>query len=275
MKEKDVELPFSNYLKFHKPSKKTDKTELKVITKSKWKKSDNTIVNSGHPPLEPIILDYKGSSIIASPFKLPSDRSDCKQIIEQVNYTNQCLKVIGEQLDKIETKIDEGETNCTPSSSKIIEKPLILLPERRSQIKLNPDKNIQKIEDMLQKLIVKSEPVKTQVAVLTQADDDSSQPSSTDDEISNLQAQFTSQPGNPGNIKRLIYPTTNPTSLTKNWYSRPTPPDLQFEENNLASQFSVSASKLYEWNIDGLSEHQILEKLNLIYIYCVCTCIYI
>ncbi|KAI8563669.1 hypothetical protein RHMOL_Rhmol03G0127200 [Rhododendron molle] len=193
---------------------------------------------------------------------MPSDRSDCKQIIEQVNYTNQCLKVIGEQLDKIETKINEGETSCTPSSSKIIEKPLILLPEKRSQIRLNSDKNIQKIEDMLQKLIVKSEPVKTQVAVLTQTDEDSSQPSSTDDEISNLQAQFTSQPGNPGNIKRLVYPTTNPTSLTKNWYSRPTPPDLQFEENNLANQFSVSSSKLYEWNIDGLSEHQILEKLN-------------
>jgi len=30
--------------------------------------------------------------------------------------------------------------------------------------------------------------------------------------------------------------------------------DLQFEERVFQNQFSVSADKLYEWNIDGLSE---------------------
>ena len=32
----------------------------------------------------------------------------------------------------------------------------------------------------------------------------------------------------------------NPTSLTKNWYPRPTPPDIQFEERNFQNQFSVA-----------------------------------
>ena len=45
-----------------------------------------------------------------------------------------------------------------------------------------------------------------------------------------------------------------PMFFTKNWYSRPTPPDMQFEERVFQTQFSVSADKLYEWNIDGLSE---------------------
>ncbi|KAL0001509.1 hypothetical protein SO802_015290 [Lithocarpus litseifolius] len=61
-------------------------------------------------------------------------------------------------------------------------------------------------------------------------------------------------------VKRLHHP--NPTSLTKNWYPRPTPPDLQYEERNVSSQFSVSSSKLYEWNIDGLSEKGILNKIQ-------------
>ena len=60
-------------------------------------------------------------------------------------------------------------------------------------------------------------------------------------------------------VKRLHQPT--PTSLTKNWYPKPIPPNLQFEERNVSNQFSVSSSKLYEWNIDGLSEQEILNKI--------------
>ncbi|KAG2716174.1 hypothetical protein I3760_03G111600 [Carya illinoinensis] len=53
-----------------------------------------------------------------------------------------------------------------------------------------------------------------------------------------------------------------PRGLTKNWYSRPTPPDLQYEERGSHSQFSVSADQMYEWNIDGFSEQEILNTLN-------------
>ncbi|KAI8535413.1 hypothetical protein RHMOL_Rhmol10G0172000 [Rhododendron molle] len=60
----------------------------------KGKKSDNTTITSSHPPLDSTIIDYKGSIMTASPFKLPNERAECKQIVEQVNYTNQCLKTI-------------------------------------------------------------------------------------------------------------------------------------------------------------------------------------
>ena len=60
-------------------------------------------------------------------------------------------------------------------------------------------------------------------------------------------------------MKKLHQPTL--TTLTKNWYPRPTPPDLQFEERN-SNQFSVSSSKLYEWNINGLAEQEILNKIQ-------------
>jgi hypothetical protein len=51
-------------------------------------------------------------------------------------------------------------------------------------------------------------------------------------------------------------------NFTKKWYSRLTPLDLQFEERFLQSQFSVSSDKLYEWNIDGLSEQELMNKMN-------------
>ena len=56
--------------------------------------------------------------------------------------------------------------------------------------------------------------------------------------------------------------TQNPCLLQKNWYSRPTPPDMQFEERSFQTQFSISADKLYEWYIDGLSEQEIINKMG-------------
>ena len=63
-------------------------------------------------------------------------------------------------------------------------------------------------------------------------------------------------------FNKLSFNKLNSISLTKNWYSKPTPPDLQFEERNLSNQFFVLSSKMYEWNIDGLSEQELLNKLN-------------
>ena len=51
-------------------------------------------------------------------------------------------------------------------------------------------------------------------------------------------------------------------SFTKNRYSRPIPPDMQFEERAFQTHFSVSADKLNEWNIDGLSEQEIINKMS-------------
>ena len=45
-------------------------------------------------------------------------------------------------------------------------------------------------------------------------------------------------------IKRFVG-NSKPMSFTKNWYSKPTPPDMQFEERFFQTQFSVSTNKLY------------------------------
>ena len=46
-------------------------------------------------------------------------------------------------------------------------------------------------------------------------------------------------------IKRFVG-NSKPISFTKNWYSKPTPPDMQFKERSFQTQFSVSANKIYE-----------------------------
>ena len=66
------------------------------------------------------------------------------------------------------------------------------------------------------------------------------------------------------NYMKLKYLLENPIPclLQKNWYSKPIPPDMQFEERIFQTQFSISTDKLYEWNIDGLSKQEIIYKMG-------------
>ena len=65
----------------------------------------------------------------ATPFKIADDQTPITSIIEQNNFTNESLHIIGQQLDRIEEKIDLVEK---PTSEKSVfvktEKPLIDLP---------------------------------------------------------------------------------------------------------------------------------------------------
>ena len=103
--------------------------------------------------------------------------------------------------------------------------------------------------------------METQLAILDIhiASNSSSSNTSSDSEkeIKQLDNQFQGL-----QVNKLYHRRVTPTNLTKNWYPRPTPPDLQFEGKNVSNQFSVSSDKLYEWNIDGLSEKEIINKIQ-------------
>ena len=49
---------------------------------------------------------------------------------------------------------------------------------------------------------------------------------------------------------------------TRNYYPRPTPPDLQYEEWSQIFQSKYDGDDIYEWNIDGVSDHQVLNILQ-------------
>ena len=49
---------------------------------------------------------------------------------------------------------------------------------------------------------------------------------------------------------------------TRNYYLRPTFLDMQFEERNQYTQTSYTNGTIYEWNIDGMTEYNILTKLQ-------------
>ena len=112
MREVSSDNPFFEYFekhfKWHKKSCVITKTNWKLLpNKDAPSSSKPEIVRSSHPPQRAILFNHRGSDIVAFPFKHPtSEEKVVKKVIEQNNYTNQCLGVISKQLDSIEDSID-------------------------------------------------------------------------------------------------------------------------------------------------------------------------
>ena len=88
---------FFDFLENHYVSKdEVSKQHLNVIKKSNFVKEDKTIVRSSHPPLETVLITHQKTEVKASPFKIANDQTPIISIIEQNNFTNESLHVIGQ-----------------------------------------------------------------------------------------------------------------------------------------------------------------------------------
>ena len=96
----------------------------------------------------------------ASPLKIVDNETPIISLIQQKNFTNQSLHVIGQQLDHIEENIDEKTANSKP------EKPLIDLPSQREKVifKTSKAKTLEIVEKMLSDLKVKAKGTSTSTA---------------------------------------------------------------------------------------------------------------
>ncbi|CAL9021906.1 unnamed protein product [Prunus brigantina] len=216
------------YLDSHHLSKK-----LKTLTKEKWKLLSNTEVESSHPPVETFVFNYFNTQIQVSPFKALEKNDPDKRLVDQSNYTNRSLVVIGKQLDKIETKV--GKFVPKDNKAKIrIEKPIIQFQDLKTSPTLKIKPTMKKIEEMLEQLT----PDKAEKFGLKTLDSFTvANFSESEYETIGLETHNISKIENAfKNLEVKIEPRVkrlnsriNPTSLTKNWCPRPTPPDIQFE----------------------------------------------
>ncbi|KAG7947754.1 hypothetical protein I3843_14G110100 [Carya illinoinensis] len=136
---------FFDFLENHYVSKKDDsKQYLNVLKSSFTKEEGRKVVKTSHPPLETILVSVKGKEVKASPFKISDP--------EQNNFVNQTLHTIGQQLDRIEDKVEKPVLEKLASTSlNMVEKPLIILPEDRSKIHFGKTKSDNEASDSLAK----------------------------------------------------------------------------------------------------------------------------
>ena len=158
---------FFDFLKNHYISNdEVSKQHLSVIKKSNFvKAADKSIVRSTHPPLETVLITCQDQKmeVSATPFKIADDQTPFISIIEQNNFTNESLHVIGQQLDRIKEKIVERTISIEkPASEKFVfvktEKPLIDLSSQREKVmfKTSQSKMLEVVDKMLSDLKVKT-----------------------------------------------------------------------------------------------------------------------
>ena len=145
---------------YYVPKDEVSKNHLNVIKKSNFVKEDKTIVRSSHSLLETVLITCQKTEVKASPFKIADDQTPIISIIEQNNFTNESLHIIGQQLDWIEEKI-VSKTLVSKT-----EKPLIDLPSQDGKLKFKTSqaKTLDIVEKMLFDLKVKTKSTSTSAA---------------------------------------------------------------------------------------------------------------
>ena len=144
------------------------------------------------------------------------------------NFTNQSLHIIGQQLDCIEEKIVEKPVSEKYVSIKT-EKPLIDLPSQREKVmfKTSMSKTLEIVEKMIFDLKVKTEGTSTSTSRTISKKEFASEEntdSNTVSFVSSVPAKRIFDDDFP-EFKRFVG-NSKPMSFTKNWYSKPTPPDM-------------------------------------------------
>ncbi|CAL8132395.1 unnamed protein product [Prunus armeniaca] len=89
----------------------------------------------------------------------------------------------------------------------------------------------------------------------------------TEGEIDNLETMFKQEQPE---INRLMTKKRfTQTAKTKNYYPRPTPVDLQFEEDGMWNSAQYDGSSIVEWNIDGLTKYHIINTMKHMMMYAI------
>ncbi|KAH9658408.1 hypothetical protein KPL70_023487 [Citrus sinensis] len=241
---------------------------------SEWKllDSDRTI-ESKHPPLRSVTVDHGEPpvQIRASPYKIPKpndSEANLSSIIQQNNFCNTNLNTIGKQLTRIENQIQKS-TITVPSISPIptksdsdkklkepIFKPFQISKTSQKLVQESKSDFAKAIREQLDRIeAASSSPSKVQIAPDT--------PQSSKIGVLEKDDQTSIASSDVEAFQEEPTPKTNKIHWELALPTVRTPPDLAIDNRPSAlNQSRYNASSVYEWNIDGMSEYNILGLLQ-------------
>ncbi|KAH9800593.1 hypothetical protein KPL71_000725 [Citrus sinensis] len=239
-----------------------------------WKLLDSDrIIEYEHPPLRSVTIDHGEPpvQIRASPYKIPKpndSEANLSSIIQQNNFCNTNLNTIGKQLTRIENQFQKSTITVSSislispksDSDKKLKEPIFkpfqvsktsqkLVQESKSDFAKAIREQLDRIEaassSSSKVQIAPDTPQSSKIGVLEQ---DQMSIASSDIEA------FKEKPSTP-KANKIHWELALPTVKT--------PPDLAIDNRPSAlNQSQYNASSVYEWNIDGMSEYNILGLLQ-------------
>ncbi|GAV86628.1 LOW QUALITY PROTEIN: MP domain-containing protein, partial [Cephalotus follicularis] len=255
---------------FLQKKEKIQKIFMNQKTTTTWLTSDNKIIEAIHPPSEKIQINVQNNQIQAAPFKLQNETSsnqttqETNKIIEQNNYTNGHLQTLGIQLSRIENIIQDKikhsreETKTQDQKIKPLFTPYKIPSSQIKQLTLNeinerlrqivPDSPELDIPSLITTTSTPRTPHKDKNKIINVIQEIET---SSDDSIQEITKELSNTKIDPLKIESLT-----------SYYYRPTYLELQIEERGKFTQASYQSGSIYEWNIDGMNEYHIINKLQ-------------
>ncbi|KAK2360636.1 hypothetical protein QL285_085883 [Trifolium repens] len=214
--------------------------DAKTRMSIKWKTARKELIESLHPPLETIKITppKENIEIEASPFKIivnPSDHNkDVNNVHRQLNYTNQILYTMSQQLDRVEQLIPETIEDKTIKIDPTRHIYKYDVPSQQDikglALGYNPEHKLEELVDKIKRLDLGGTSSRG-IQLNTLSYDEYEE--SPEDFINRL-----------GKV---------PKPKTRNYYPRPSFADVQFEERSSFIENSYSGDSIVEWNIDGVT----------------------
>ena len=232
-------------------------------------------VSSIHPPAVDFKLQLDGVSYMATPFRKGREGdgaatySDIQKIHQQLNFTNTAISTLAGQLNYVATRMDDLQTpipNSAETYANSISKPFLKVDgvSRKDQEDFTTAfSNTMLLNQITQQLKalnldLASTSCLDKTCVQNNNTETESEASEEENEaIEELEQNFEEESSLA--INKIRYENT---SATRNYYTKPTPPDLQFEEIGTFATNHFDGQSIYTWNIDEKAEHELLSTLQ-------------
>ena len=212
-------------------------------------------------------------SYLATPFRKGREGdgtatySDVQKLHQQLNYTNTAISTLARKLNHVATRMDDIQTtipNSAETYANSISKPFFKVDgvSRKDQddftTAFSNTMLLNQITQQLKALNLDSPSTSCIDKTCVQNQDIETESEDSEEEtITELAQNFEDE--NPLEINKIKYENT---SATRNYYTKPTPPDLQFEERGTFATNHFDGQSIYTWNIDGKAEHELLSTLQ-------------
>ncbi|KAL4184491.1 hypothetical protein AMTRI_Chr10g225890 [Amborella trichopoda] len=279
--------------------------KIQTIEEKTYICTDATTIASVHPPEKSIILKaaipkkneptqpQSLYDIVATPYKIIPKELNKKQeyiphIVEQNNYTNLYLQSLGKQTERIERIVSKEQSAVTSIPKSVLFKPPPELNKNKFHIGDNNKSLMDQLISKLSQLDIKGVP-SPQINILPPTII-SQPPESSDkgkavvipehetmmlaeeepiieDTIQNQEKAFMDTTPITETINKIAYGKYWKPITALPYHKRPTPVDIQMEEDPIQQAVSYSGRSIVNWQIDGLSELKILDVMRHMTMY--------
>jgi len=235
---------------YSQPSMNVQTTLFKV-----WYFVKDGSVSAIHPPVSDLKLQLDGVSYLASPFRKgwegdgTATYSDVQKLHQQLNYTNTAISTLAGKLNHVATRMDDIQTtipNLAETYANSISKPFFKVDgvSRKDQddftTAFSNTMLLNQTTQQLKALNLDSPSTSCIDKTCVQNQDIETESEDSEETITELAQNFEDE--YPLEINKLKYENT---SATRNYYTKPTPPDLQFEERGTFATNHFDGQSIY------------------------------